>query len=292
MNLTVLQTFLSILEAGSLVRASERLNVTQSTVTARLKALEEDLGQPLINRHKTGVTPTAAGLRLKRYAETMTDLWRQARQETALPNTVSAVCNIGCQGDLWPGLGRALFGEIRLRRPEVALSVWLGGQTELRTWLDSGLVDLSLTYWPATQPRQAMRELAPDRLVLVSTRADAPLRFDPGYVFVEAGEEFGRWHAEVYADADTARISFGSAVLGLEFILAEGGSAYLPHRLVAALLDEGRLHAVPGAPEFSRPAYLLVNRSAADGWPWLDAVLAAAVPAVDAGGQASPPDLR
>ena len=275
MNLTVLQTFLSILEAGSLVRASSQLNVTQSTVTARLQSLEDELGQPLINRHKTGVTPTAAGLRLKRYAETMTDLWRQARQETSLPETMSALCNIGCHGDLWPGLGRVLFEEIRRRQPAVALSVWSGGQSDLRGWLDSGLTDLSLTYWPATQPRQAMRELPPDRLVLVSTRADAPVRFDPGYVFVEAGEEFGRWHAAAFADADTAKVSFGSATLGLEFILAHGGSAYLPERLIAEHLADGRLHAVSGAPEFERPTYLLANRAAAARWPWLEESLAA-----------------
>ena len=36
MNIVNLQTFLSIVETGSLVRASEQLNVTQSTVTAPL----------------------------------------------------------------------------------------------------------------------------------------------------------------------------------------------------------------------------------------------------------------
>ena len=56
MNLTSLQTFLAILETGSLVRAADKLNVTQSTVTARLKTLEEELGQVLINRQKSGAT--------------------------------------------------------------------------------------------------------------------------------------------------------------------------------------------------------------------------------------------
>ena len=46
MNLQSLATFLAIIETGSLVRAAERLNVTQSTVTARLKALEDHLGHP------------------------------------------------------------------------------------------------------------------------------------------------------------------------------------------------------------------------------------------------------
>lgn len=274
MNLNALQTFLTILETGSLVRASERLNVTQSTVTARLKALEDGLGQILINRYKSGVTPTASGLRLKRYAETMVELWRQARQETALPQTVDAVCNIGCHADLWPHLGRRLFDHIRLTEPGVALSVWHGGQTDLTTWLNSGLTDISLTYWPAAQARQTMYALLADRLILVSTRPDAPMKFDPGYVFVEAGDDFGRRHAAAYSDAATPRISFGSAQLGLEHILAHGGSAYLPERIAAPLLESGALHRLEGAPDFSRPAYAVVNDAAGKDWPWLAESLA------------------
>ncbi|NNK78034.1 MAG: LysR family transcriptional regulator [Litoreibacter sp.] len=273
MNLSALQTFLTILETGSLVRASERLNVTQSTVTARLKALEEELGQTLMNRQKSGVTLTASGQRLKRYAETMTELWQQARQETALPHSVSAVCNIGCHPDLWPGLGKELFDAIRESQPAVALSVWQGGQSDLGDWLNSGLTDISLTYWPTLQGNQTLHRLPVERLILVSTDPAAPVRFDPGYVFVEAGEAFGRAHAVAYSDADTAKLSFGSAVLGRDHILEHGGSAYLPERLSAPLIAEGRLHMVKGAPEFERPAHLVTNDAAARDWPWLDAVL-------------------
>ena len=66
MNLTELRTFMAIHDTGSLVRASHRLHVTQSTVTARLKSLEDELGQQLINRQKSGATLTAAGVRLLR----------------------------------------------------------------------------------------------------------------------------------------------------------------------------------------------------------------------------------
>ena len=53
MNLSNLQTFLEIVETGSLIRASENLNVTQSTITARLKTLEQELGQTLFLRRKS-----------------------------------------------------------------------------------------------------------------------------------------------------------------------------------------------------------------------------------------------
>ncbi len=275
MNITVLQTFLTILDAGSLIRASTQLNVTQSTVTARLQTLERDLGQTLIKRDKSGVSPTAAGLRLKRYAETMTGLWQQARQDTALSKSMNDICNIGCHVDLWSQLGQRFFGYISKQAPDVAISIWKGNAAEASQWLDDGRTDVSLNYAPGYKAGQSATALPPDRLVLVSTKPGAPMRFDPGYVYVEAGEEFGRWHAAEYADADIARISFGSSDLGLEHLLAVGGSAYLPERIVTPLCVEGRLYRIEEAPDYERPVYLSVNSEAADNWPWLEQAISA-----------------
>lgn len=274
MNLTAVDTFLAIVEAGSLVRASERLNVTQSTVTARLKALEAELGQTLLYRQKSGVSLTSAGFKFKRYAEAMAGLWRQARQETSLPAGIEAVCNMGCQMDLWPALGRLLFGEIRRDHPETALSVWPGEQAELGQWIGTGLIDAALTYRPTTHENRTTHRLRPERLVLVSTRPGSPIRFDPGYVYVDAGEDFGRRHAAAYVDAGTARISFGSAVWALDYLLDHGGSAYLPEQLAARHRAEGALHLLAEAPVFTRSTYLITNDAAAAGWPWLPELVA------------------
>ena len=268
MNLTALQTFLAIVETGSLVRASDRLNVTQSTVTARLKSLEDEIGQILITRQKSGAVMTAAGGRLKRYAETMMDLWRQAQQETSLPNDLSGMCNIGCHPDLWFGFGQRIFDNIHVTQPSVALSIWQGSAGELSSWLRDGLVDMTITYQPTPTGNQSVHALPLDRLILVSTEPDTPTHFNPGYVFVESGEEFGREHAAAYADAGTARLTFGTATLGLAHILTHGGSAYLPERICQKELKDQSLFHVK-APEFSRRSFVVVNENEAVRWPWL-----------------------
>ena len=273
MNLASLQTFLAIVETGSLVRASERLNVTQSTVTARLKALEEQLGQTLLLRQKSGAELTSSGFKFKRYAEAMTELWRQARQETSLPDGIEAVCKIGCHMDLWPELGRQVFSEIHTGHPETALSAWPGEQADLDRWLGTGLIDAALTYQPTAHEGQTIHTLRAERLVLVSSRPDSPMRFDPGYVYVDAGEDFGRRHAAAYADAATATVSFGCAVWALDHLLDHGGSAYLPESLAAPHRAAGALHPVSGAPVFGRTAYLITNDAAAENWPWLSALV-------------------
>lgn len=270
MQLTELRTFLAIVETGSLVRASEHLNVTQSTVTARLKSLEAELGQILIRRQKSGASLTAAGVKLHKYAATISDLWRQARQETALPDGLSSVCNVGCHPDLWHGVGDRVVNFVSRTVPDIGLSVSVGGQSELTTWLNDGLIDLSISFAPGASQSQQVVSTISDRLVLVSTDADSPIKFDPNYIFVEAGEQFAREHSAAYSDADTARISFNTACAGLDYLLTAKGSAYLPERMVSELIKQGKLFQLHNAPLFTRNAYLSINNTVADAWYWLD----------------------
>ena len=269
MNITLLNTFLAIVECGSLVRAARQLNVTQSTVTARLNTLESDLGQALLVRQKSGVRLTSSGTKLLRYADVMTRLWQQARQETALPEGITAQCNIGCQPDLWPGLGGRLFSRIYQQHPDTAINIWPAEQPELDRWFGTGMVDAVLCYQPLTHNDQSITPLPADRLRLYSTQQDGPIRFDPDYVLVDYGDEFRRRHATAYADADTAKVTLGSALWAIEHLLENGGSAYLPERIAMSQVESGRLFCLDTAPEFSRQIYLVTNELAIDNWPWL-----------------------
>lgn len=272
MNLQELRTFLAIVDAGSLVRAARVLNVTQSTVTARLQSLEDALGQTLLVRNKSGATMTAAGVTLHRYAASIVSLWQQARQETALPDGTSGVCNLACELDLWPHLGEGFAADLIVQFPDISVSIWLGSQSDIKKWLDEGKSDLAFTYRAASTQKQHQRTLSADQLVLVSTDPQSPLRFDPSYVYVDAGEEFGRDHAIAYADADTARISFGNATIALQHILRCGGSAYLPFRLVADGIAKGQLFQLDNAPMFERPVFVTWDKSLTGATEWLDQI--------------------
>ena len=273
MNLVALKTFLTIIETGNLVRASEKLNVSQSTITARLNALESDLGQSLLHRQKSGIVLTASGYKFMRYAEIMTGIWQQARQEISLPEGVDAMCNIGCHMDLWDGIGRALFNEVQEGSKTTAMSIWPGEQGELDRWLGTGLVDAALSYQPVSHGNQTIHALHSDKYMLYSTNPDGPIRFDPNYVFVDAGEDFRKDHAAAYSDSDTARISFGCAVWAMEHLLEKGGSAYLPQRLAKGHVESGKLFVLNEAPVFNRNIYLITNDLVSGNWSWLPGFL-------------------
>lgn len=274
MNIVALQTFISIVETGSLVRASEQLNVTQSTVTVRLRTLEQELGATLLNRQKSGVTLTASGTKLLGYAEIMIGLWQQARQETAPPAGIDSVCNFGCDADLWPDLGKCAFDDVNNGNPRMALSVWPGDQAGLYRMLNAGLLDLALTYRLAAPGDQTVYRLPPDELVLYATEPNRPVRFDPGYIFVDLGAEFRTQHALAFSDAGTARVSFGSAIWALDYMLEWEGTAYLPKRLALPHLRAGRLFEMKGAPTFQRSIFLIVNSKVASRWTWMPDLVA------------------
>ena len=273
MNIVSLKTFLAIVETGSLVRASEKMNVTQSTVTARLRALEEEVGQALLRRNKSGATLTPAGTKLLRYAGIIVGLWRQARFETGLPAGTNSVCNFGCHIDLWPGYGKRFGFAIAQLETKMGLSILQGSREELEDWLGSGVVDVILTYEPGLRGNQTIHPLPAEEIVLYTTRIGSPIRHDPHYLYVEHGDEFSDRHAAIYSDADTARVTIGSAVWGLEYLLERGGSAYFSRDLVAVHLKSGALFEVEGAPVFLRKRYLVVNDEATGNWGWIEPLI-------------------
>lgn len=269
MSLVLIRTFLSIVETGSLVNASRSLNITQSTVTSRLKSLEEEIGQTLVHRQKSGIVLTSAGMKFHRYALAMSNMWNQALLETSLPSGMEAVCNLGCEPDLWPQIGRPLAARIREDYPSTALTIYPAGLSQLDDWLGIGVIDAVLTYRPTNHAGTSSIELENESLKLYSTRPDGPVRGDPDYVYFDAGPEFGKQHATTYADAGVANHTFGSAVWLINYLMDCGGSAYLPSLLAAPLVDEKRLFLLKDAPEFSRQVYLIANDKSLNDWSWL-----------------------
>jgi DNA-binding transcriptional LysR family regulator len=63
----------AIADTGTLAGAAERLKVNHSTVFRRLAQIEERLGAPVFERHRTGYLPTPAGEEMVRLAEEMDD---------------------------------------------------------------------------------------------------------------------------------------------------------------------------------------------------------------------------
>lgn len=83
MDATDLRVFEAVARLGGMNRAASELNTVQSNVTARVRRLEDQLGEALFERHSRGVRLTAAGERLLPYALRVDHLLEDARRAVA-----------------------------------------------------------------------------------------------------------------------------------------------------------------------------------------------------------------
>ena len=63
-DLRQLHYFCAVVDEGSISRAAARLHMSQPPLTVQIHNLEAELGIQLLQRHKNGVVPTAAGAAL------------------------------------------------------------------------------------------------------------------------------------------------------------------------------------------------------------------------------------
>lgn len=255
MDITLARTFLAIVEARSFQRASERLHVTQTSVSARVRTLEEQLGRPLFVRNKAGAALTAAGEQFLPHARTLVQVWERARQQVAVPVGSRAVLALGCEIALWHPLLPRWLQWMREHSPELALRSTVGTPRELLDQVAAGVLDVAIAYAPQQRPGLRVELLIEEKLVMVSTDAKTRAPRPADYVNVDWGPDFEAQHGLAFPGLSNAPVQVGLGPLGLEYVLSAGGTGYFRQDVVRPHVEAGRLHRVPQTPEFLYPAY-------------------------------------
>lgn len=262
MNITAIQTFLAVHRLGALNRAAATLNVTQSTITARLDTLDDAFGAPLLTRSRKGAALTKAGWSFLAEAEMIEAAWLRAQQRINLPKGSAGLLSFGCDAALWRHLGQDWLAAQRASSPGLTVEAWPGGQAELAHWLSTALIDVALSTAPIHGDGLITQPYANDSIHQVATQPRQARSWHRDYVFVDHGPAFRRWHGETWRAAKTAPLSFGAPDWALTHLLEHGGSAYLPRRMTAPLLGD-KLFEVRGAAAFTRETHLTVRRQSA-----------------------------
>jgi DNA-binding transcriptional LysR family regulator len=127
MDTRQLQAFCAVVEKKSFSQAAEQLGVTQPAVSLQVRALEQRLGQSLLDRSGRRVEPTEAGRRLYRSAQRMLALEEQLLDEVSaddgrLTGTLAIGASTGPGAHLVP----LLLCDFQREHPDlhVALSIW------------------------------------------------------------------------------------------------------------------------------------------------------------------------
>jgi DNA-binding transcriptional LysR family regulator len=143
LDLDLLRSFVSVVDAGGFTRAGERVHRTQSTVSQQIRRLEETLGHPLLHRNGKPATPTEEGERLLSYARRILALEQEARDVVARP-AGDGVVRLGIPEDFAAYRLTELLSDFARSRPSLRLDVRCGLSVQLRSALERNELDLAL----------------------------------------------------------------------------------------------------------------------------------------------------
>jgi DNA-binding transcriptional LysR family regulator len=128
MDTRQLAAFCAVVEKRSFSQAAERLGVTQPAVSLQVRALEERLGQRLIDRSGRRVEPTEAGLRVYRNAQRLLQLEQQLIEDVAVGEEAELGGTLAIGASTGPGahLVPLLLCEFQRTNPlvRIALSIF------------------------------------------------------------------------------------------------------------------------------------------------------------------------
>jgi DNA-binding transcriptional LysR family regulator len=256
MNVDLARTFLEVASTGSFIAAADRLHLTQTAISARIRTLEIQLGRRLFIRNKAGARLTPDGQRFLRHAHALLQVWERACHEVALPPGRVDGISIGAELSLWNPLMADWLVWMNRHNSDLALRAVIDVPSRLLARVEEGSLDLAVLYGPAQRPDLVVELLAEEKLMLVTTNANGEIGTED-YVHVDWGPAFEASEQAAFPELVNPAISISLGPLALGYILQVGGSGYFRFGTVRPFLADGRLHPVPGAPEFSHSIHLV-----------------------------------
>lgn len=173
MDTQFLQTFIVVVDTGSIAEAARRLGITPSSVTQRVRALEVDVGNRLIERAGRTVKPTLAGLRIVERAHTVlrhvADL-RSEASDTALP---AGPLRLGATPSALTGIVPTVLKRWVTQHPHINIFIEPGTTTTLYAKVLAGDLDAAILVHPRFElPKTCVwQTLRDEPLVLVTPAA-------------------------------------------------------------------------------------------------------------------------
>ncbi len=261
MQINTFETFLAVADCGGFHSAAQQLNITQTTVSARIKSLEKNLGTELFNRGPGGTSLSASGRQFRPYAEQMLRTWKNVTADLSGQYVNRLSLRLGTQLSIWDPLlvDVAIWIESELGKLPFTLNY--DHTMNMHEAVRQQLVDIALTNEAPIGAGYGVVKLPAEKMVLVS---DNPLKFNEGplplLVNLELGLQYQMQLQDILPERSQQHIFLGSAIMGLRYLTKRGGVGYFPLKMVENAVLSRTLYEVTDAPKVSLSCYAVYSR--------------------------------
>ena len=174
MDLADLRIFNTVVRAGGITRAAEKLHRVQSNVTTRIRQLEQDLGVPLFIREGKRLHLTPAGHLLIDYADRLLALAEDARNAVQDPRP-RGLFRLGAMESTAAIRLPKPLAEFHRLYPEVMLQLRTGNPQQLASAILAGELDAALVAEPVAEGQFEKAPAFIEELVIVAAAGHPPI---------------------------------------------------------------------------------------------------------------------
>ncbi len=250
MNHDHILTVLAVERAGSFTRAAEELNVTQSTVTARIRQIEAELGVSIWERTTRRLVLTVEGKQLVDLFGRASILFERMR-EVVDARGFSRHVVMGSVHSQWSSGILPLLSSWTKNHPEISWRLLTGHSGELLAGVRDGGIDVAITYFPSGEHGILSKLLAQQDLVflcvpqLAGTRVlDASDLKQLPLAYLNWGDPLSGWFQRELEGWMPA-VQVDQAPLLIAMLLSGNYVGWMPRALADAELRQGQLVEIP-----------------------------------------------
>ena len=220
-------------ETQNFGKTAELLNASQSSITGRIKKLEDEFGVELFKRGKFGAILTQQGEMFRMHAIVILDNWHKAHLDISLPSQYKKSLNVSVQFTMRTSDWSDILTTLSNNLDSTAFYVEFDYATAISKGLSDRKIDVAIIYRPDWLPKDMnIINLGVEEFVLVSAdscTSIVDIDFKQ-HIFVNWCNGFKRNYNEFSANFSQSHISVGSAEVAIDYILNNRGSVYVPRR--------------------------------------------------------------
>ncbi|MFW5438439.1 LysR family transcriptional regulator [Paenibacillus apiarius] len=244
-----LEAFIAVYQTLNFTTAAKHLHISQSAVTARIRALEQAVGKRLFDRDNRTVRPTRSGIAFLPYAERMLQLIQESK--LSLSEQFREHIVVSGPGSVWHYRYLNRIIDFRVKNPHVAVKFlsYLDPSYMIRDLLLDGSVSLAIKLDPPDHPGISKRLLFEDEIILVSADGSTELLepdfSSPTYCHIDWGKTFAEWFTSLVEPGFIPALQTDHSSIMLTMLLSNSVFGFLPKSIADPYLQSNRLYRIP-----------------------------------------------
>lgn len=271
MDYELLRTFLCLAKLKNFTKTAEQLHLVQSTITSRIKHLEDNIGEILFIRTNKNVTLTNAGEAFLPYAKQLLSIEESVISRFKSLELFKDTLSIGAVHSIYDCHVQEMLLKYMKQNKKIAIKVTIEHSEQLMQMFHEDQLDIAFTYWNIKSSQFICEPFYSDKIILVTGSqnsaialgvTDDELRSLPLLCSAILTDPFQEWFYSIFPknylypldiNISSNIIAFLKEGLGYSFMLESAAREYLKD---GSLVEVKLLESAPPNME----SYMLINK--------------------------------